>query len=74
MDQKLERGLAAGDPAAFAELFESYSNDLLRLGYSLLANVTDSADVVQDVLIDFVGALRSGTYHVKNPLFPSLPL
>jgi len=55
-----------GDPQAFEQLFECYADELIRLGYFILANPADAEDVVQDVLISFVESLRSGSFRSGN--------
>jgi RNA polymerase sigma-70 factor, ECF subfamily len=66
VDRCIEKDLRKGKQQAFAHLFELYADKLLRLGYTLLFNQTDTEDVVQDALIGFVDALRDGNFRGGN--------
>ncbi len=62
MNDSLENRLIEGYPGAFEELFERYADSLMRLSYMLLGQVNDAEDIIQESLISFLEALRSGRY------------
>ncbi len=49
----------AGDQAAYAELYEHYAAGLYRLAYSILLDVGDAEDVLQDAFIYAFRSLRN---------------
>lgn len=66
MNEELERALLEGDPQAFERLFDQYAAKLARLSYYFLADATEAEDVVQDALMGFLKALRSGRFQGGN--------
>ncbi|HPA47793.1 MAG TPA: RNA polymerase sigma factor [bacterium] len=66
MADNLENGLQQGNPAAFERLFDLYADELLRQAYQMLGDPTDAEDIVQDALVGFVDALRTGRFHGGN--------
>lgn len=60
-DEALEALIArclSGDQTAYAELYDSYAAGLYRLAYSILLNVGDAEDVLQEVFIYAFRSLR----------------
>ncbi|HPA46156.1 MAG TPA: RNA polymerase sigma factor [bacterium] len=66
MNRNLERDLLRGKPEAFERLFDLYADSLYRLAYAFLFNRPDAEDAVQESLLGFVDALRSGKYRSGN--------
>ena len=62
-DQSLGRRLAAGEAAAFDELYRRYSHRLAAYGAYLLGDAASGEDVAQATLLKAYGALRDG----RNP-------
>lgn len=57
-DQALLARAAAGDPAAFKELFVRHRSDVARLVYRMLAAPSDLEDVVQEVFVQVFRSLK----------------
>ncbi len=66
MNGELEKALLEGEPQAFERLFDQYASPLVRLSYYFLANAPEAEDAVQDTLMGFIQALRSGRFHGGN--------
>ncbi len=66
MNEELEKALLEGEPQAFERLFDRYASQLARLSYYFLANTSEAEDAVQDTLMGFIQALRSGRFHGGN--------
>ena len=62
-DQSLGRRLAAGEAAAFDELYRRYAHRLAAYGGYLLGDQASGEDVAQVTLLKAYGALRDG----RNP-------
>ena len=56
-DNRLLSQLRERSPAAFQELFETYSDKLFRLAAGILKNDDDAEDIVQEVFIRFFETL-----------------
>ena len=59
-DESLGRRLAAGEAAAFDELYRRYVHRLAGYGAQLLGDAADGDDVAQSSLLKAYGALRDG--------------
>ena len=57
-DDRLLNQLREKSPAAFQELFETYSDKIFRLAASILKNDDDAEDIVQEVFIRFFETLE----------------
>ena len=66
MNGELEKALLEGEPQAFERLFDRYAVPLARLSFYFLANASEAEDAVQDTLMGFIQALRSGRFHGGN--------
>lgn len=66
MNKPIEQSLRDGDPQAYEQLFENYAPELLRLGYVILADATETEDMVQEVLIRFIESVQSGRFQSGN--------
>jgi len=55
-----------GDSSALSGIYEKYRDDLLRLGASVLNNMADAEDVVQEVFIAF--AKSAGDFKLTGSL------
>ncbi|MES2826724.1 MAG: RNA polymerase sigma-70 factor [Bacteroidota bacterium] len=81
-DKELAALLKGGDELAYTEIFERYTEILLRHAYRLLTNEEQAADIVQDVFmnlwqkhdaIDFKSNLSGFLYtSVRNKIFDFL--
>ena len=60
-DQSLGRRLAAGEAAAFDELYRRYAHRLAAYGAYLLGDAASGEDVAQSTLLKAYGALRDGS-------------
>ena len=62
-DSDLARGLAAGDPNAFAEAYDRYAASLYRTLKTLLLSSADAEDALQEV---FVGIATSRNARIRD--------
>ena len=64
-DERLARRAAAGDQAAFEEIFRRYHQDLYRFCLATAANAQDAQDAVQNTMVKVMRALPGEKRQIK---------
>ena len=64
--QELINRMMAGDRDCFHEIVQLYSEDVMRLSYSLLWNEEEAKDVLQETMLKLVTCLKNGKLRTNN--------